>query len=273
MRFIRERDRIRPISMRLDYGVYISLAVVLSGALAGGGCDRRPAKRVYTEVRVSPPAETQARPAFSEARQRRPAQMTAGDPHALLSDMPMDEIHAGLGGTPQSMGMSMPQGAAGDQTRQMLEASVTRPPLSWETPQGWQDQGAGGMRLATFRSADTSDPVECALISLAGDAGGLESNAARWMQQVNIVVPEAPAMGKFLAAQEKIKTQDGFDATILDLTPLQPTDDLESPSMAAAIIVLPDMTVFVKMTGSRGAVLKNKDKFESLCRSIRFNEK
>ncbi len=248
--------------MRLDCGVYISLAVVLSGALASSGCDRRPARRVYTEVRVSPPAGTQARP----------AQMTGGDPHAGLGDMPMDEIHAGLGGTPQSMDMSIPPGAAGDQTRQMLEASVARPPLSWATPEGWQELPGGGMRLATFRSADTRNPVECALISLAGDAGGLESNAARWMQQVNIAVPEAPAMEKFLAAQKKIKTQDGFDATIIDLTQLQPTDDLESPSMAAAIIVLPDMTVFVKMMGGRGVVLENKEKFESLCRSIRFSE-
>ena len=43
--------------MRLHYGVYISLAVVLSGTLASGGCDRRPAKRTYHEiVQSAPPA-------------------------------------------------------------------------------------------------------------------------------------------------------------------------------------------------------------------------
>ena len=249
--------------MRLHYGVYISLAVILSGALASGGCERRPAKRVYTEVRVSP----------SPAIQARPAQMMAGDPHALSGDMPMDEIHAGLGGMPQSMDMSIPPGAAGDQTRQMLEVSVTRPPLSWETPQGWQDQGAGGMRLATFRSADTGDPVECALISLAGAAGGLESNAARWMGQLKLEILSGEKMQKFLASQKKIKTPDGLSATIIDLAGLQPENDPQAPSMIATILELDSMTVFVKMTGSRGAVLKNKDKLESLCRSIRFNEK
>ena len=163
-------------------------------------------------------------------------------------------------------------GVVDQQTQKMLEASVARPPLSWATPEGWQDQGAGGMRLATFKSADAKEPVECALISLAGDAGGLESNAARWMRQVNIAVPEAPAMEKFLAAQKKIKTPDGFDATIIDLTQLQSQDDFESPSMAATIIVLPEMTVFVKMTGTRGAVLKNLDKFEALCQSLKLNK-
>ncbi len=246
--------------MRLDYGVYISLAVVLSGALAGSGCERRPARRVYTEVRISPPAETQARP----------SPMTGGDPHAFLSDMPMDEIHAGLGGMPQTMDMSVPQGVAGEQTRQMLEASVTRPSLSWETPQGWQDQGAGGMRLASFTAADSDGNIECAVISLAGQAGGLESNVLRWMGQIGISPPPEAELKQFLSNQKKITTQDGFPAAVIDLTQLQASENAQAPSMIAAIIELPAMTIFVKMTGSRGAVLKNRDQFEALCGSLKM---
>ncbi|HBR14207.1 MAG TPA: hypothetical protein DD723_01500 [Candidatus Omnitrophica bacterium] len=300
--------------MRLHYGVYISLAAVLSGALAGSGCDRRPAKRTYHEIVQSAPAQP-ARPmipAFGEARQGRPvsgeldmSSIPNDDVHAFLRNgqgtaaIPDDDIHASLSkgqgeasgampafgearppearsakgdqGRPM-MAVRLPMGGAVDQqTQKMLEASVARPPLSWATPEGWRELPGSGMRLATFRSADTGDPVECALISLAGDAGGLESNAARWMQQVNIAVPDAPAMEKFLAAQKKIKTTDGFDATILDLAQLQSQDDLESPSMAATIITLPEMTVFVKMTGTRGAVLKNRDQFETLCESLKLN--
>ena len=311
--------RIHSILMRLHYGVYISLAAVLSGALAGSGCDRRPAKRTYHEIVQSAP-QPQARPmipAFGEARppearsakgdQGRPmtgeldmSSIPNDDVHAFLRNgqgtaaIPDDDIHASLskgqgeasgampafgearpepdGSGRPMMAVRLPMGGAVDQqTQKMLEASVARPPLSWATPEGWRELPGSGMRLATFRSADTGDPVECALISLAGDAGGLESNAARWMQQVNIAVPDAPAMEKFLAAQKKIKTPDGFDATVLDLTQLQSQDDLESPSMAAAIIVLPDMTVFVKMTGTRGAVLKNRDQFEALCESLKLN--
>jgi len=275
--------------MRLHYGVYIFLAVVLSGALAGSGCDRRSGKRTYHEIVQSAP-QPQARSAKGD--QGRPvsgeldmSSIPNDDVHAFLRNgqgtaaIPDDDIHASLrkgqgeaSGAMPMMAVRLPMGGAVDQqTQKMLEASVARPPLSWATPEGWQESPGSGMRLATFRSADTGDPVECALISLAGDAGGVESNAARWMQQVNIAVPDAPAMEKFLAAQKKIKTPDGFDATVLDLTQLQSQDDLESPSMAAAIITLPDMTVFVKMTGTRGAVLKNRDQFEALCESLKLN--
>ncbi|KKW17097.1 MAG: hypothetical protein UY58_C0011G0009 [Candidatus Magasanikbacteria bacterium GW2011_GWA2_50_22] len=220
--------------MRLHYGVYISLAAVLSGALAGSGCDRRPAKRTYHEIVQSAPAQP-ARPmipAFGEARQGRPvsgeldmSSIPNDDVHAFLRNgqgtaaIPDDDIHASLSkgqgeasgampafgearppearsakgdqGRPM-MAVRLPMGGAVDQqTQKMLEASVARPPLSWATPEGWRELPGSGMRLATFRSADTGDPVECALISLAGDAGGLESNAARWMQQVNIAVPDA----------------------------------------------------------------------------------
>ncbi|MBI5415231.1 MAG: hypothetical protein HZA29_00280 [Candidatus Omnitrophica bacterium] len=254
---------------------YIFLAAVLSGALASGGCERRSARRVYTEVRVSPPAETQARP----------AQMTAGDPHAGLGDMPMDDTHAAVrrrmssaSGGPGEMAMpgaagdmQMPSGVAGDQMQEMLDASATKPPLSWQTPDGWQESPGSGMRLATFRSADTGDPVECALISLSGAAGGLESNVARWMGQLKLEVLSGEKMQKFLASRKKIKTPDGLPATIIDLAGLQPESDPRAPSMIATILDLDSMTVFVKMTGSRGAVLKNRDKFEALCQSLKLN--
>lgn len=265
--------------MRLHYGVYISLAVVLSGTLASGGCDRRPAKRTYHEIVQSAPAPRQpSHPAIPMSGEMDASSIPNDDVHAFLrngqdaSAIPDDDIHASLGKGQGGASGAMPMtGVVDQQTQKMLEASVARPPLSWATPEGWQDQGAGGMRLATFKSADAKEPVECALISLAGAAGGLESNAARWMRQVNIAVPEAPDMEEFLAAQKRIQTKDGFDATILDLTQLQPKEDFESPSMVATVITLPDMTVFVKMTGTRGAILENKDKFETLCASLKLN--
>lgn len=230
------------------------------------GCQRGPVKRTYQEIVQGAPSQPS-----------HPAMPMSGE--LDTSAIPDDDIHAflreGQGGMPGPMAMT---GVVDPQTQKMLappmaglEASVARPPLSWTTPEGWQEIPGSGMRLVTFRSADANDPVECALISLAGGAGGLESNAARWMRQVNIVVPAAPEMAEFLAAQKKIKTRDGFDATIIDLTQLQSRDDLESPSMTAAVITLPDMTVFVKMTGSRGAVLKNRDQFEALCESLKLN--
>ncbi|MBI5150227.1 MAG: hypothetical protein HZA28_05605 [Candidatus Omnitrophica bacterium] len=230
------------------------------------GCQRGPVKRTYHEIVQSAPPP-----------QARPMMPMSGE--LDMSAIPNDDIHASLrkgqgeaSGAMPMTAVRLPMGGAVDpQTQKMLEASVARPPLSWATPQGWTETPGGGMHLVNFTSADKDAPAECTIISLGGQAGGLESNVTRWMQQVNIAVPEAPAMEKFLAAQKKIKTKDGFDATIIDLTQLQPKDDLESPSMAATIIMLPDMTVFVKMTGSRGAVLKNRDQFQTLCESLKLN--
>jgi hypothetical protein len=254
------------------------------------GCERAPVKRTYHEIVQTAPQKSPA-PMMPISGELDVSAIPNDDVHAFLRNgqaastlpaIPDDDIHASLrkgqaaSGEPrQGRGAAsgaMPMtGAVDPETQKMLEASVARPPLSWVTPQGWQETPGSGMRLVNFTSTDQNDPVECNIISLGGQAGGLESNAARWMQQVNIPVPEAPAMEKFLAAQNKIKTQDGFDATIIDLTQLQPKEDLQSPSMMATIITLPEMTMFVKMTGTRGAVLKNRDKFEALCESLKLN--
>ena len=224
------------------------------------GCQRGPVKRTYHEI------------VQSAAPQQASAPMIPLSGELDVSAIPDDDVHAFLRKGQKTTSAPMPMtGAVDAQTQKMLEASVARPPLSWVTPQGWQETPGSGMRLVSFTSNDTNNPVECTIISLGGQAGGLESNAARWMRQVNINVPDAPAMEKVLAAQKKIKTKDGFDATIIDLTQLQSKDDLESPSMVATIITLPDATMFVKMTGTCAGILENKDKFEMLCESLKLN--
>ena len=222
------------------------------------GCQRAPVKRTYHEIVQSAP-------------QQPPPAMMPMSGELDMSSIPMDDIHASLR-EGQGVSTAMPMTGAMDQeTQKMLEASVVRPPLSWTTPQGWQEIPGSGMRLVSFASADKDNPVECTIVSLGGQAGGLESNAARWMQQVNIAVPAQAQLEQFLSAQKKIQTKDGFTAAIIDLTQLQPKEDLQSPSLMATIIALPDTTVFIKMTGGRGAILKNKDKFETLCQSLKLN--
>lgn len=288
----------------------ILITVVLLGGCQRAPVKRTYHEIVQTAPQQPPPAMMPAFPLrppearFARGDQGQPmsgdldmSSIPMDDVHAFLRDgqgvsaIPNDDIHASLGKGQGGASGAMPAfplrprseasgevrqgrpmtGAVDQQTQKMLEASVARPPLSWTTPQGWQETPVGGMRLVSFVSTDKDNPVECTIISLGGQAGGLESNAARWMKQVNIDVPAQAELEKFLAAQKKIKTQNGFDATIIDLTQLQSPDDLESQSMMATIIVLPDMTVFVKIIGTRGAVLKNRDKFETLCESLRLN--
>jgi len=139
-----------------------------------------------------------------------------------------------------------------------------RPPLSWEVPQGWSEEKGSGMRLATFR--DQNDSVECSIVSLGGQAGGLQSNAARWMNQINVSVPAGNQLNAFLSRQQKLKTKGGFALTIIDLSELSQGE--QAPSMIAAITDLEDKTIFVKMTGSRKNVIAHRGQFISLCQSL-----
>ena len=195
--------------------------------------------------------------------------MGEADPHAFMEDMPE--------------GMQLPAGQDSPEVRQALAASVARPPLSWETPEGWEEKKGSSMRLATFNSLDASKAIECSIVSLGGQAGGLESNVVRWMNQINVVIPAKDELDKFLSRQEGIKTKGGFSITIIDLTEfsqaelgaratMQPFEEGKSPSMIAAIADLKDMVIFVKMTGSKESVIQNRDLFLSLCRSLVLNE-
>ena len=140
--------------------------------------------------------------------------------------------------------------------------------LKWTPPQGWQSFSADGMRLATFKTQD-ENPIECSIVSLGGLAGGLEANITRWMRQINLTEIPENELQEFLKKQKIFSSQGGFSIQMLDFTSLQQNLEDSVPSMIAAIVTLPEKTVFVKMTGTKEAVLKNKNKFEKLCQSLR----
>ena len=137
-------------------------------------------------------------------------------------------------------------------------------PLSWDVPQGWLEEKGSGMRLATFR--DQNDSIECSIVSLGGQAGGLQSNVARWMDQIYVHVPAEDQFKEYLSRQKVLKTKGEFSITVIDLT--EYSDDQLSLSMIGAIAELEDKTIFVKMTGNRKDVIANRNQFESLCRSL-----
>jgi len=137
-------------------------------------------------------------------------------------------------------------------------------PLSWEVPQGWSEEKGSGMRLVTFRAQNGT--VECSIVSLGGQAGGLRSNVTRWMGQINIDVPADDQFGEYLSRQKILETKGGFPITIIDLSEISGRQ--QDPSMIAAIAELEDKTIFVKMTGSRKDVIAHRGQLTSLCLSL-----
>ena len=205
-------------------------------------CDQAPEKRRYEEIVIK---NASPRPMMD--------MMGAGeDPHAFMRNMPS---------APDMKDIPI---------NDELTASVTKAPLSWQTPEGWQEKAGSGMRVATFIINDKNQKAECSIVSLGKEAGTLQSNAVRWAQQINILVSDHSAFDRFLSAQPSLKTKDGTAFKLVDFTSLQDREGEVVPSMIAAIVSYPDKTVFVKLAGSKRAVSTNREKFKIFCQSLKL---
>lgn len=225
-------------------------------------------KRAFREVNIEPEQEHVSEQA---------------DPHAYMGEMPDDDIHAAFRknqGEAPDMGampdddihkkfMAGPAMSGGMAMDPALMNSVAATALSWTTPEGWQEEKGGGMRVATFKAGVGDLAVETSVISLAGSAGGMAANVSRWMGQLNLDIPSAVELDKFIERQEKITTPSGLAVTLIDFTQLQSDDQSEDPSMIAAVVEGTGNQVFIKMTGSKQAVLKNFDAFKALVGSLK----
>ena len=140
--------------------------------------------------------------------------------------------------------------------------------LSWSLPVDWVERERRGMRLAAFSSGMGKGAIECTVISLPGQAGGLESNVKRWIGQINLEIPSEETLKTFVNSSEKFNTAGGLSATLIDLTKL--TQSKTAQSMNACAIDTSQETIFVKMTGLKSALEKNREKLKSLCQSLKI---
>lgn len=204
----------------------------------------------------------------------------AGDPHEMIQGMPDDDIHKAVrsGGAMGSNLDAMPNDDIHAKFRNGMMAnsdalmnSVAPTSLSWIAPEGWSEEKGNGMRIATFKAGEGNAAVETSIISLAGQAGGISANVGRWMGQLGMEIPSEDKMNEFVNRQQKLKTSDGLDVTMIDLTQLQEDADGQTPSMIAAVIESQSNQIFVKMTGPKEAVLKNVASLKSLVQSMKNN--
>ncbi|OGW95684.1 MAG: hypothetical protein A2Z81_03205 [Omnitrophica WOR_2 bacterium GWA2_45_18] len=216
-----------------------SLIIVSLFVLFLSSCRPAQEKRKYEEVVVVPaPA---------------PEMTATQDPHAFLKG-PMEKTALEDMSSPEAL--------------RVVAASATKPDLSWETPSGWKETKEEGIRLVTFTSEGPKEGIECFVVSLLGDAGGLKANVIRWMGQIHMPPPAESDLNEFLASLAKTTAQSGWPVTIVDFTSLPSAQDPESPSMMAAIVEMQEDTIFVKMTGKLKAVRLNQAEFQLLCQSL-----
>ncbi len=232
-------------SMRNSYyckiGVQQSLAIILSLCLLIS-CESRSARRSYEEIVI--PAQDQQWP------------------------IPEGEFSSAIDPSAPILLESNPEPISTEQKSQKDFSTK----IFWKTPPGWVEHKGQGLRIASFTSEDQELPIECSIISLGGEAGGLKANVIRWINQIQIPVPDDRELDRFLSQQPQIETEGGLKILIVDLSQLQPEVNETTPSMLAGIMETLEKTFFVKLTGSKKVLRDQKKKFYELCRSLQVKE-
>lgn len=199
-------------------------------------CEQKPQENHYKEVVVQvPQVKTPSVPAAGDM----PA-----DPHAGL-DM------SALGSLPSDSGSMSHM-------------------FTWALPQGWKQEPAGGMRLATFHLLSDAKAIDCSIVFLGGSAGGLEANLRRWMGQVGVQA-SSDELSTLISSAPGTKIKSGQGGKIFDFTSIQSGSKPSDKSMIAVMVAMDQGTLFVKMTGTVDTVGKNKADFFKLAGSVEFH--
>lgn len=143
------------------------------------------------------------------------------------------------------------------------------PALNWRLPENWTEAPGGGMRLASFSPPAWDGVGQGSIILLGGDAGGLEANVRRWMQQIKLTPPGEAAFQTFLKGLAPKTTQGGLPCVLVDFSALlDPAAEPSTPSMLAAALTLPGQTAFFKLTGPKDKLAAQREAFEQFCLSV-----
>ena len=139
-----------------------------------------------------------------------------------------------------------------------------RAAIEYETPNGWQVLPATGMRAAAFSVTEGDQSAKITVIPLPGRAGDLLSNVNRWRGQIDL--------GKIDAAELESLASDieigGVTGNYVELA----GDTSEGQAIFGVSAEKPGTTWFVKMTGDRRLLEKQRENFRSFTSSIRFTE-
>jgi hypothetical protein len=137
--------------------------------------------------------------------------------------------------------------------------NASQGPFSYEVPEGWDEQTAGGMRTVAFAIQDGDETAEVTAIALGEAAGGVFPNVNRWRGQVGL--PE-------LANETELDVEnieiDGQAASYVRL------DGPSSQSILAAIHSRAGRAWFFKFTGSTAIAASQQEPFRQFLGSIKF---
>jgi len=258
-------DRKKParISNAARLRIFIGAALFLSAAILVTSCREDNKKRSFTEVKgfntpvqsqdISLPASpSEAAPPDIPAHAGLAGKMGDG---AAIPDIP---AHAGLAGKAAAGAPSAANGSANG-------AAGTSARLAWQLPKGWTAQPGSGMYYAIIKTSADPSATEIGVLSLPGEAGGLQANAERWMGQLGLHA-SADEISSLLSNSRRFKSTGNLDVTLLDFGPAVKED--EGSSMMVAIAKPAGDSYFIKMVGKKSVLAKHRQDFASLCNTL-----
>jgi hypothetical protein len=136
-------------------------------------------------------------------------------------------------------------------------------PIHWTTPSGWQEQPAGGMRVASFTIKKDDQQADVSVIPLGTVAGSDLDNVNRWRGQVGL----PPIDGSKLSEGAEQVTIASNPASLYDMAGTDPKTKQPTRILAASA-VSNGATWFFKMIGSDTLVEQQKPAFKDFLKSI-----
>jgi hypothetical protein len=242
------RKKSARISNAARLRIFIGAALFLSAGVLVTSCRDADKKRSFTEVKgFNTPVQNQDISL--------PPTPPAGDvPAHGDGAMPDIPAHAGLAGVPA-------HGAASGAAAEAAPSAH----LIWQLPKGWTAQAGSGMYYAILKTSADPSASQVGILSLPGEAGGLQANTERWMGQLGLRATAEDVSG-FLTQSKKIKSTGNVDVTLLDFSSL--VKDEEASSMMVAIAKPGPDSYFLKMVGKKSVLAKYKGDFAALCNTL-----
>ena len=159
----------------------------------------------------------------------------------------------------------VPKDAAPPASHAVAAAQAQGPAVpTWTVPAGWTDRGASGMRVGSFAIGPPGGPTaDVSVIPLSSWAGRELENVNRWRAQVGLSSVKAEELSQQMTAVDiGGGTGQLYEFAGRSVEADQPTRIL------AAVLPLPGIAWFFKMTGDDALVLEQKPAFLSFLKSV-----
>jgi hypothetical protein len=138
--------------------------------------------------------------------------------------------------------------------------------LRYDTPEGWGPGTVNQMRKAAFEVTDGAQHVEITVIDLSEGAGTLLSNVNRWRKQV-----ELDEITQEQLQQQKTVVQAGtLSGTYVTMD--GPSTAERPESILGVVIVHAGRNWFFKLKGDSELAARERERFETFVRSVRFEQ-